>query len=120
MQDNLSVEGNQSLSAAQVVALKHQLPLAVVFCWVSRDDITVVPRLKKIEQQLSEYDIPLLTLVGASEKVLPGLFHHVQPVAVFTDDSPVHDLPPALVPHPVSWPGKVITVSELQALDALC
>lgn len=86
------VHGNHTLIAAQKHALKHKLPLAVVFVL----NTTTAPRarehyefmvegLYEAEQELRTYNIPLIGLVGEHKPRLEAMFHHLKPAAVYVD-----------------------------------
>ena len=105
------------IAGAQQKALKLDLPFAVVATVEKNDLLVKVPQLTNLETKLTKYKIPLLVLIGKPEAVLPGLYHHVKPRHVFNGNSSFPDETTNLLrPHPQSWPGRVISVAELEEL----
>lgn len=106
-----------AFATAQNYALERQLPFAVVYCLEQQDPDKQLSRISEfhtLEKFLQPYAIPLMILIGKRDKVLPWMSGHVKPVRVFTGSDETSDA--ALQNHPIAWPGRVMTVSELEAL----
>ena len=106
-----------ALATAQSYALERELPFAVVYCLEEQDPEKQLPRISEfhdLETFLQPYSIPLMILIGKRDKVLPWMSGHVKPVKVFTSSDISGDAP--LRNHPIAWPGRVMTVAELEAL----
>ncbi len=87
---------NHALIAAQQHALAAQLPLAVAFCLMpksghrAREHYEFMQSgLREVEATLTTYKIPFMMLIGDPTERLGGLFHHVQPDAVYFDYNPL-------------------------------
>lgn len=90
------VHDNHALYFAQQEALRHKVPLAVVFClrthsgYRSREQYAwMIDGLKEIERTLAKVSIPLLLLIGNPKDTLEGLIHHTTPRALYFDMSPL-------------------------------
>lgn len=106
-----------ALALAQQFALEQGLPFAIVHCLEIQEPEKQVQRLgefRELETSLQKYQIPLMVLIGERDKVLPWMGGHVKPVRIFTQDDGVGDN--TLQKHPITWPGRVMTIAELQAL----
>ena len=102
---------------AQAYALDQNLPLAVVYCQAIENPDKQLRRIgefRQLEIFLGQYSIPLMILIGSRDKVLPWMSGHVRPVKIFAGAGAPAD--GKLQKHPVAWPGRVMTVPELQAL----
>lgn len=102
---------------AQAYALDQQLPLAVVYCQAIENPDKQFQRISEfhpLEIFLGQYSIPLIILIGSRDKVLPWMSGHVKPVKVFAGAGAPAD--GTLQKHPIAWPGRVMTVAELQTL----
>jgi len=103
--------------AAQNFALEQKLPLAVVYCLEEQNPVRQVELLggfRELETSLQKYNIPMMVLIGERDKVLPWMGGHVKPVRIFTEaDTPEQG---RLQKHPITWPGRVMTIAELQAM----
>lgn len=115
-----------SFAEAQRFAVHEQLPFAVVYCVEETDPVEQlrhISRFHDLESFLKPYAIPLMILIGARDTVLPWMSGHVKPVRVFTEKSTI-GMDAKLQIHPIAWPGRVMTVAELEALvsgnDAYC
>lgn len=90
------VRDNHALLAAQKHALALSLPLAVVFCLVSRSGHRarshydwVLVGLKEVERDLVKLNIPFLMLLGDVTKRLEGVITHTTPCVVYFDFNPL-------------------------------
>ncbi len=99
------VQDNIALVSAQKHALSENLPFAVVFCLQPKTGVRsrehyefMLNGLKQVENDLKQLEIPFIMLVGPSYERLAGLFHHVRPVAVYFDFSPLRG-PKKLLEH---------------------
>ena len=102
---------------AQAYALEQKLPFAIVYCQSIESPDKQLQRIsefRQLEAFLRQYSIPLMILIGSRDKVLPWMSGHVKPVKIFAGAG----APAAgtLRKHPFAWPGRVMTVAELQAL----
>ena len=124
----INAEGNPALLAAQKHALAKKLPLAVVYCWppktaaeaaneAAEQNESLLNELREIESVLSKFQIPFMLLIGDAKERLVGLFHHVQPDAVYYDSPEEASSQPIeqgrLQNHPYTWPGVVIPINKL-------
>ena len=106
------IEKNRSLLAAQREALKHRLPLAVVWCVEPPIAAKTLATMASVEGELIDFAIPLMTLLGDAKKTLPGLIFHVQPQSIF-DKTKASKADGRLQLHPHPWPGVVLPLSSL-------
>jgi deoxyribodipyrimidine photo-lyase len=90
------VHDNHALAFAQDLALKQQVPMAVVFCLKpniknrSREQYTwMIDGLKEVEARLQTHHIPFMMLIGSPDKTLPSLIHHTNPSTVVFDMNPL-------------------------------
>ena len=90
------VQDNHALICAQKHAMAKNLPLAVVFCLQSKLGVRskehyqfMLDGLKEVETDLAKLNIPFMMLVGDAYERLTGMFHHVQPVAIYFDFNPL-------------------------------
>ena len=90
------VQDNHALLAAQKHALTRQLPLAVVFCLMPKSGYRarghyqyMLDGLAEVEAALQQLSIPFMMLIGNPAERLEGMFHHVQPDAVYFDFNPL-------------------------------
>ena len=136
---------DQTLRDAQGYAINHKLPLAVVTCLnIDQNDLKTNQKalhsLKSTENQLKQYNIPFMMLLGDSYDRLQGVFYHLKPKAVFFDNDTA-DVPKKLLSmlinnadfkvmainlakttninniklqkHPYTWQGPIITLNQL-------
>jgi hypothetical protein len=102
---------------AQAYALDQNLPFAVVYCQAIQSPDKQLQRIgefRQLEVFLRRYSIPLMILIGSRDKVLPWMSGHVKPVKIFAGAGAPDG--GELRKHPIAWPGRVMTVPELQAL----
>ena len=107
---------DSKLAAAQNYAVRHDLPYAVVYCLQETDQnrqLDIMQSYRPLETKLAPYNIPFMILIGSRDKVLPWMEGHVKPVRVFTADDQGQG---SLRAHPVKWPGRVMTIDELQEM----
>ena len=90
------VRDNHALLAAQKHAIKHSLPLAVVFVFNtttakrSREQYEfMISGLFELEKALAELDIPFIGLVGEHKSRLEALCYHLKPAVIYTDFNPL-------------------------------
>ncbi len=90
------VHDNEALLKAQSFALKHKLPLAVVFCLMpkvgkrSREQYQwMLTGLHELEKELSAFNIPFMMLIGDPRTTLMGMVHHTKPAVIFFDMNPL-------------------------------
>lgn len=109
---DLRISNNSQLLQAQQHAIDAGEPLAVCLCLpeISSNH----QKLLKTEQQLAQFTIPLMVLLGTLEERLPGLIRHLQPSAVFFDNQPRSvESKTMLQKHRYVWPGRIVSVDEL-------
>lgn len=102
---------------AQKFAIDQQLPFAVVYCMEQEDadeQMKILAQFRPLESFLQQYSIPFMVLIGQRDKVLPWMSGHVSPKRIFTADDGLEQAD--LQKHPVIWPGRVMTIAELQAM----
>lgn len=109
--DPKTFEAN-SLAPAQQLAIKHDLPLAVVYCLEKWDNLAT-NQLNRVEADLQPFDIPLITLVGELNKVFQGFVGHTQPMQIFHQGAGSTG---KLTKHPIAWPGVVLSTNQLDKL----
>ena len=121
MEQNIEVAGNLQLAAAQAKALELGVPFAVLTC-VTESELAAGPtveKLQEVEAALAQYNIPLIILVGKPQNTLPGAIHHLNPLAVILEQTPVaYQI--KLQKHPHAWPGAVLSITALQTIDTVC
>ena len=90
------VKDNHALFIAQELAIKNDLPLAVIFCLKDTSSKRakehyewMIEGLKKVEQELNLLNITFIVLIGRSKQRLESAFTHLNPLAVFFDFSPL-------------------------------
>jgi hypothetical protein len=106
-----------AFATAQEYALAQELPFTVVYCLELEDPERQLKRIGEfhpLETFLQPYTIPLMILIGKRDKVLPWMSGHVKPVRIFTPSDRAGE--GMLRNHPINWPGRVMTVAELEAL----
>lgn len=111
------VNDNHALVFAQDYAIKHKLPLSVIFCLrKSRSRAKehfewMIQGLKGVESSLESNNIPFILLIGDQEERLLGAFSHLRPKAVFFDFNPLKG--------PVSLVKSILpkTESEIYIVD---
>jgi hypothetical protein len=104
------------LATAQNYAIQHKLPYAVVYCLEEADpmhQLEIMQAYRPLETKLAPFNIPFMILIGAQDRVLPWMSGHVKPVRVFTADDQGQG---ELQAHPIKWPGRVMTIDELQEM----
>lgn len=101
------------LALAQAYASKRSLPLAAVGSIVGTPSalINALQRLGSLEKSLGALRIPLIVLIGESHEVINNFSRHVRPARTFTDRS--SGKMESLTSHPIPWPGKVLSITEL-------
>ena len=90
------MQDNHALICAQKHALAKNLPLAVLFCLQPKSGVRakehyqfMLDGLKEVETDLAKLNIPFMMLMGDAHERLSGMFHHVQPTAVYFDFNPL-------------------------------
>lgn len=89
------ITDNFGLAYAQDYALRHKLPLAVVFCFSpvkgrAREHVVfMIEGLREIETTLAKLAIPFIALFGPHDVVLRNIAHHTKPALMVTDYSPL-------------------------------
>ncbi len=104
------------LAVAQQKALNNKLPLAVVYCLEQWNDHEL-DELRPVETDLADLGIPLIVLIGEAKATLNGFIHHTNPSHLAKYDSNYQD-DGRLISHPISWPGVVIKINQLEELHA--
>lgn len=102
---------------AQAYAIDGQLPFAVVYCMEQEDidkQLEILNSFRPLETFLRQYSVPFMVLIGQRDKVLPWMSGHVSPKRIFTARDGIGQ--GDLQKHPVDWPGRVMTIAELQAM----
>ncbi|HMS50592.1 MAG TPA: hypothetical protein PKA02_04130 [Candidatus Saccharibacteria bacterium] len=108
------------VAMAQAEALKLHLPFAVVYCAV-KPTPKVKEQLMETERLLQAYGVPLIALVGDTKITLAAIVHHTKPKRIFyEEDSKMPNSTVSLKQHIHPWPGTVIGIEELFALDNYC
>lgn len=105
------------IAGAQHFASARDLPFAVVYCLEEvnpEKQVDILGGFRIVETHLKRFNIPLIVLIGQRDKVLPWMGGHVKPVRIFTSTDTVEQ--GSLQAHPLAWPGRVMTVAELQAM----
>lgn len=90
------VQNNYALVFAQSIAIRHKVPLAVVFCLKpdipnrSREQyVWMIEGLKEVEERLNNLNVPFMMLIGDPNETLTGMMFHTDPVAVVFDMNPL-------------------------------
>lgn len=90
------INDNHALAAAQALALRRGLPLAVLFCLQpatgvrAREQYTfMLDGLREVEAGLAQLGIPFMLLLGKAAERMGGILYHLRPAAVFFDFSPL-------------------------------
>jgi hypothetical protein len=108
------------VAMAQAEALKLQLPFAVVYC-AAKPTPKLKEQLIETERLLQAYCIPLITFVGDAKSALAAIVHHTKPKRIFYEEASKMPNPTvSLKQHIHPWPGTVIGIEELFALDNYC
>lgn len=108
------------VAMAQAEALRLELPFAVIYCAV-RPTSKLKEQLIETERLLQAYGIPLITLVGDAKHALAAIVRHTKPKQIFYEEASKMPNPTVrLKQHIHPWPGTVIGIEELFALDNYC
>ena len=108
------------VSAAQEKALQLGVPLALVYCAETQDALKQrLDFLRSIEARYGEYNVPLLTVIGNHATARATLQHHLKPLVVFDASLQLQNVYHSLQRHPHDWPGRVIGVNELAAMQEI-
>jgi deoxyribodipyrimidine photo-lyase len=90
------VHDNHALAAAQRQAIASGVPLAVVFCLLPQTGQRaqehyrfMIEGLREVEAELEQYNIPFMMVIGDPLQRLGGVLHHLKPIAVYFDMSPL-------------------------------
>jgi hypothetical protein len=110
----LQVQNNHILHEAQTFALEHDLPLAVIYMVEEHLSEAKLARLCTIEKELEELNIPLMLLIGDPDVRMAAMRQHTAPLAIYNDTYPSHAAAGSLQTHPHKWPGRVMSIGELQ------
>lgn len=90
------VDDNHALLQAQALAIEHKVPLAVVFCLLTKTGYRsyeqyqwMLSGLREIETKLGTYNIPFIILLGDPKETLTGMLHHTNPIGIYFDMNPL-------------------------------
>ena len=105
---------------AQERALQFGVPMAIVYCAADRNELKKqLVRLKKIETKYIAFNMPLLTVIGGYDSAIAALKHHLRPILTFDAELIPVSVYHKLRSHPHDWPGTVIGVDELAAMQEI-